>query len=85
MMERIRTRDTNPYGKSARERRQILDDLETVEPLLRTTSTVELDTCRPLSEVADDLVTLGEVLLAGGALPLARPDHPDGPTSGSHQ
>jgi shikimate kinase len=85
MMERIRTRDTNPYGKSARERRQILDDLETVEPLLRTTSTVELDTCRPLSEVADDLVTLGEVLLAGGALPFPRPDHSDGPASGWHQ
>jgi shikimate kinase len=85
IMERIRTRDTNPYGKSARERRMILDDLETVEPLLRATSTVELDTCRPLSEVVDDLVTLGDVLLAGGPLRRARPDHLQSPTSGSHR
>jgi hypothetical protein len=67
IMERIRTRDTNDYGKSAEERRQILGDLETVEPLLRATSTVELDTCRPLCHVADDLVRLGEVLLTDGA------------------
>jgi hypothetical protein len=85
ILERIRIRDTNSYGKSASERRMILDDLETVEPLLRATSTVELDTCRPLAEVADDLVTLGEVLLAGGALRLAGPDHLQGPTSGSPQ
>jgi adenylate kinase family enzyme len=67
ILERIRTRDTNDYGKNARERQQVLDDLETVEPLLRATSTVELDTCRPVSDVADELVTLGEVLLTGGA------------------
>jgi predicted ATPase len=69
IMERIRTRDTNDYGKSAEERRQVLDDLETVEPLLRATSTVELDTCRPLSDLADELVMLGEALLTGGAPP----------------
>jgi broad-specificity NMP kinase len=67
IMERIRTRDTNDYGKSAAECRQVLDDLETVEPLLRATCTVELDTCRPLSAVADDLVALAETLLTGGA------------------
>jgi GTPase SAR1 family protein len=85
ILERIRIRDTNSYGKSASERRMILDDLETVEPLLRATSSVEVDTCRPLSEVVDELVTLGNVLLAGGPLQLARPDHLQGPTSGSHR
>jgi shikimate kinase len=67
IMERIRTRDTNHYGKSPKERGQVLGDLETVEPLLRATSTVELDTCRPLSDVADDLVMLGEALVTGDA------------------
>jgi hypothetical protein len=80
IMERVRTRDTNDYGKSAAERRQVLHDLETVEPLLRATSTVELDTCRPLSDVADELVMLGEALLTGGASGFARPDHQQGPT-----
>ena len=79
ILERIRTRDTNDYGKSAAERRQVLHDLETVEPLLRATSTVELDTCRPLSGVADELVRLGEALRTGDASGFAGRDHPQGP------
>jgi dephospho-CoA kinase len=66
ILERVMTRETNDYGKSGRERRQILRDLETVEPLLRATATAELDTRRPLSAVADDLVALGEALLRPG-------------------
>jgi broad-specificity NMP kinase len=62
ILERMRVRDTNDYGKSERERRQVLDDVLRVEPLLRASSTLELDTRRPLSTVADALVALGEAL-----------------------
>lgn len=53
LLERIASRATNPYGKGPGERERILRDLHTVEPLLRATSTVELDARRPLQEIVD--------------------------------
>lgn len=50
MIERIARRHGNPYGKTDAERQEILEYTATVEPLLRATATVELDTTRPLSE-----------------------------------
>src|SRR4051794_40295780 len=35
LLERLRTRTTNPYGRDAAERAQVLADLAEVEPLLR--------------------------------------------------
>jgi dephospho-CoA kinase len=58
ILERVDVRTTNDYGKSASERDLILTHLETVEPLLRETSTHELDASRPLAEVVDDLVAI---------------------------
>jgi adenylate kinase family enzyme len=55
LLERIRTRRTNDYGKSEAERALVVEDLETVEPLLRRGATAELDTRRPVAEVADEL------------------------------
>ncbi len=59
LLDRIAKRDTNDYGKSEAERQLILHYLETVEPLLRASATVDLDASRPLSEVTDDLVAIG--------------------------
>src|SRR5919202_6052823 len=59
ILERVGRRTTNDYGKTARERYLILTHLETVEPLLRATSTHELDASRPLGEVVDALAAIG--------------------------
>lgn len=53
LLARIATRVTNPFGKDPAERERILDDLHTVEPLLRATATTEINTVRPLHEVVD--------------------------------
>jgi dephospho-CoA kinase len=55
IVERVRTRDTNDYGKSDAERESILRDLAAVEPLLRTGATAEIDTRVSPAEVADEL------------------------------
>lgn len=55
IVERIATRETNRFGRSAAEREAILRDLEEVEPLLRAGATAEIDTQAPLREVADAL------------------------------
>ncbi|MBI1377081.1 MAG: AAA family ATPase [Frankiales bacterium] len=53
MLERIAARRTNPFGRLPQERARILRDLAEVEPLLRATCTCEIDTRRPVAEVAD--------------------------------
>jgi dephospho-CoA kinase len=58
LLERIATRTTNDFGKRWEERARILDDLRTVEPLLRAGATAEVDTRRPLAEVADMLESI---------------------------
>ena len=55
IVERVRTRDTNDYGKSDAERESILRDLAVVEPLLRAGATAEIDTRVSPAEVADEL------------------------------
>ena len=58
ILERIARRTNNPYGKSPRERAEILADLAEVEPLLRRGCTHELDATRPLDEVVADLIAI---------------------------
>ncbi len=58
ILERVTTRKTNDYGKTATERDFILDDLALVEPLLRAGATAEIDTRVPLHEVADALARI---------------------------
>jgi adenylate kinase family enzyme len=55
LLERVASRRTNDFGKTDAERDRILDDLRSVEPLLRTGASAELDTRRPVAEVADAL------------------------------
>ena len=59
ILERVATRTSNEFGKSAGEREQIVRDLEATEPLLRVGATNEIDTRSPLSEVADELERIG--------------------------
>ncbi|ALG14533.1 shikimate kinase [Kibdelosporangium phytohabitans] len=58
MLQRIAGRDTNPFGKTAAQRARITADKEEIEPLLRESATVEIDTRKPLTEVADQLAAL---------------------------
>jgi broad-specificity NMP kinase len=60
LFSRIERRTTNRYGKTPEEQELILRHLEEVEPLLRATCTHEIDTTRPLAEVVERLVEIGE-------------------------
>ena len=66
MLDRLATRTTNPYGKSADERQLVLEQLESVEPLLRATATVEIVTEGPLAEVVAQLVEMAEARYPAG-------------------
>ncbi|GAB3808015.1 AAA family ATPase [Micromonospora zhanjiangensis] len=58
LLRRVAARTDNPYGKRPEERAAILRYVATVEPLLRATATVEIDTSAPLGEVVARLETL---------------------------
>jgi adenylate kinase family enzyme len=58
LLARIGSRTTNEFGKSAEERERILDDHARVEPLLRATSTHELDATQPVETVVAQLAAL---------------------------
>jgi hypothetical protein len=58
ILDRIARRTTNDYGKTPVERAMILDDLATVEPLLRASCTHEVDAGRPLDDVVADLIAI---------------------------
>jgi shikimate kinase len=60
ILDRVENRTTNDYGKGPGERDLILYHLESVEPRLRATSTHEIDASRPLDEVVDALIAIGQ-------------------------
>jgi dephospho-CoA kinase len=62
ILERVASRETNEFGKSDAERDRILDDLATVEPLLRAGATAEIDTRAPLDEVVDALESVADTV-----------------------
>jgi len=55
--DRLRTRTTNPYGRSPEQQARIRRELEDVEPLLRRRATRVIDTTAPLDEVVATLLT----------------------------
>ena len=61
LLDRLGTRTTNDFGKTADERLRILRDLRDVEPLLRRGAAAEIDTRRPVREVADLLESIAGV------------------------
>ena len=52
ILERVRHRTNNPYGKSSEQQAEILGYVETVEPLLRAGATLELDGRASVEEMA---------------------------------
>jgi dephospho-CoA kinase len=58
MVERLRTRTNNPYGKSPLEFDRFLDDVSAVEPLLRRAADHEVQTTAPLDEVVATILRL---------------------------
>jgi hypothetical protein len=52
LIERVSSRTTNPYGRTAAEHAEIAGYVRTVEPLLRKTASVELDGQASASELA---------------------------------
>jgi shikimate kinase len=61
LLERVRARQNNPYGKTAEQQAEMARYVGEVEPLLRRGAGQELDGRRPVAELADVL----EELLAG--------------------
>jgi hypothetical protein len=60
IVERVANRTTNDYGKGPGELDLIRFHLESVEPLLRATCTHELDASKPLDDIVDALVAIGQ-------------------------
>jgi hypothetical protein len=60
LIERVRTRRSNPYGRTAEQRSEITGYVETVEPQLRRGAALELDGRLPVADLADVI----ELLLA---------------------
>jgi len=58
LLDRVASRTTNDFGKAEAERDRILRDLHEVEPLLRRGAGAEIDTRRPVTEVADLLESI---------------------------
>ena len=58
LLERLATRSGNSYGKTPEELGRILDDVETVEPLLRHAAQHEVATTAPLNEVVATVLSL---------------------------
>jgi shikimate kinase len=56
LVDRLTTRTTNPYGKEPAEVAETLDNLKSVEPLLREAATLEVVTTVPVAQVADIVV-----------------------------
>jgi shikimate kinase len=58
LVERLANRTSNPFGKAPEELRRVLDDVETVEPLLRRVADHEVRTTVPLTEVVNTVLRL---------------------------
>jgi dephospho-CoA kinase len=59
LFTRIAARKDNPYGKTSAEQEMILRHVAEVEPLLRASATIEIDTSAPLEDVVSQLEQLG--------------------------
>nr|WP_007515589.1 AAA family ATPase [Pseudofrankia sp. EUN1h] len=58
LIDRVRLRTNNPYGKTVEQQDEIIYYARTVEPRLRKGSTLELDGQRPAAELADAIELL---------------------------
>ncbi|WP_345523168.1 AAA family ATPase [Nocardioides conyzicola] len=53
LLDRVRVRTNNPYGKTTEQQADIARYIAEVEPLIRRTATLELDGLLPISVLAD--------------------------------
>jgi shikimate kinase len=60
IVERLTTRTKNNYGKSVEERARVLADLREVEPLLRRSCDVVIETAEPLARVVDKVLVAAQ-------------------------
>jgi dephospho-CoA kinase len=60
LLERIRVRPTNDFGKAAEEREAVIGDHRHTEPVLRAVATHVIDTRAPLDAVVDRLIAIAE-------------------------
>lgn len=61
LLHRIATRQTNPYGKREAERDEVIGYVNTLEPRLRATSNLEINTAEyGIEQVADQLIELAQ-------------------------
>jgi hypothetical protein len=58
MVERLLARTTNGYGRTPEELAQVLQDLRDVEPLLRGSAHLVVDTVRPVAETVELILSL---------------------------
>lgn len=58
LLDRVRVRTDNPYGRTPKQRAEIGTYANEVEPLLRRGATLELDGRRPVLDLADAVETL---------------------------
>lgn len=58
LLRRLSARTNNPYGRSESDQAEVRRYVRDVEPLLRRGATLELDACRPISEIADEIEKL---------------------------
>ncbi|GAA2756445.1 AAA family ATPase [Actinopolymorpha rutila] len=58
LLDRVRRRSNNPYGRTVQQQEEIRKYVEEVEPLLRDRATLELDGRLPIAHLADTLEPL---------------------------
>ena len=58
VMARLATRAGNPYGKRTRDLNRVLNDIGTVEPLLRQVADHEIETTIPINDVVIAILRL---------------------------
>lgn len=58
LLERVRARTNNPYGRSAQDQEEIRRYVIEVQPLLRSGTDLELDGRRPVDDLADEIESL---------------------------
>jgi dephospho-CoA kinase len=61
LVDRLATRTSNPFGKMPADLRRVLDDMQAVEPLLRSVAHHEVKTTAPLAEVVTTILRLVSV------------------------
>jgi shikimate kinase len=56
VLHRLSIRTSNPYGRTAAEREEVIRNMDEVEPLLRRAASHEIDTSAPLREVVEEIL-----------------------------